>query len=51
MADTLASEVLEFRDDLRSVYDTLEELGKLMPEGDWEDEEGEDPEKESAEDK
>jgi len=25
------------RDELRSVYDTLEELGKLAPDGDWEE--------------
>ena len=40
-ADTLAWEVLEFRDEQRSVYDTLEELGKLAPDGDWEEGEGE----------
>ena len=41
LADTLAWEVLEFRDEQRSVYDTLEELGKLAPDGDWEEGEGE----------
>ena len=41
LADSLASEVLEFRDELRSVYDTLKELGKLAPDGNWQEGEGE----------
>ena len=51
LAEMLSGEVLEFSDDLRSVFDTLEELEKLRPsegdedgEGDNDKDEGDDDE-------
>jgi hypothetical protein len=51
LAEMLSGEVLEFSDDLRSVFDTVEELEKLRPsegdedgEGDNEEEKDEDAE-------
>lgn len=40
LAEMLSGEVLEFCDDLRSVFDTLEELERLSPAEDDEDGEG-----------
>jgi hypothetical protein len=51
----LSGEVLEFSDDLRSIFDTLEELEKLRPsegdeDGDGDNEEEEDEDEDYDED-
>jgi hypothetical protein len=39
VAENLSSELLEFTAGLEAAYDNLEEIGKLMPTEDWEEEE------------